>query len=120
MKKYTLFLFVTFITLCSCTSKDSYILKFEEFVTDVELNYKSYSEADWKLKDEEFKKLSEIQFEEQKNKMTPEEISKVNQLIGKYNGLKIASGINEIKDKIKDGIDQAKGLLKEIIPDSKK
>jgi len=113
-------LFILLIGLGSgCNKNEAYLKDLEKFVTDVEINSKDYTEAEWIEKDYEFTKLSEVRFSEIANKLTPEERSRVNELIGKYRALKIRKGIGDFKTEIKDRFEQGKTIVKELIlPDS--
>ena len=49
---------ILFLTACGPISKESYIEKFDEFVTHVSENYNSYTEKDWKKASKKYEKFS--------------------------------------------------------------
>ena len=82
------------ILITSCNSipplsKKAYIKQFIAFVNDVELNYKAYTKENWEKADARFEKLAEKYYDKYKNKMTEDEILKINKLKGKYLGFRM-------------------------------
>lgn len=120
MKKVSLFLFTVLVIVVSCNKNEVFLRDLERFVTDVELNFRDYSEEEWLAKDKEFTELSETRFKKLRERLSDEEISRANELIGKYKALKLKKGINDIKTGIKDLFQQGKGVVKELLPDSDK
>jgi hypothetical protein len=53
------FLLLSFLFSCSAPdTKEAYIENFEQFVDNVEVNYKTYDEGDWKEANEKFEKFT--------------------------------------------------------------
>ncbi|MBL0031089.1 MAG: hypothetical protein IPP27_02520 [Bacteroidetes bacterium] len=50
--------------------------------------------------------------------MTPDEKTKVNELIGKYQAQVVKRGINDFKDQVNDVIDQTKTMFDELTNDT--
>ena len=106
------------IIFYGCNKNDVFLKDIDRFVSDVELNYKEYSEEDWLTKDKEFTAISGKQFEKLRERLSDEEISRANELMGKYKALKLKKGLIDIKTGIKDLFEQSKGVVKEPSPDS--
>jgi len=99
-------------------SKNSYLKKFRSFVAEVEQNYASYNEEDWDKSDEAFNIFSKIDYESHKDKLTESEKEEVNNLIGKYNGLKLKGKsrifINEMDETIEETTERVKGFIEAV------
>jgi vacuolar-type H+-ATPase subunit I/STV1 len=79
MKKYRAFLWVVFLmtmtvagfTSCSRpTSKESYLKKYDDFITEVSKNHEEYDEKDWKKMTREYEKFSGEWFKKFENDLT--------------------------------------------------
>jgi hypothetical protein len=70
---------------CSPQSKESYLSRYDSFITEVEKNRSRYTDADWTTKDREFKQLSEEWYEKFKNDFTWKEKLKLTAYEIKYN-----------------------------------
>jgi len=65
-------LIIVFIT-ASCSipmSKESYLKKFDAFISEVSENYKTYSDKDWKKKTEKYEKFSGVWYDKFKKDFT--------------------------------------------------
>jgi hypothetical protein len=118
MKKVNFFLFTLLIIGSGCNKNAAYIEDLRKFVTDVELNCKDYSIEEWRKKDKEFIKLSETRFHQIREKLTPQELSGANKLIGTYKALKLKQDFVDFKTGIEDSYEQDKSMVKELLPDS--
>jgi hypothetical protein len=117
--KYVLIVLVALLVVSSgCNKNKTFIKDLENFVSDVECNYKYYSAEDWFKKDKEFTKLSESRFQKIRGKLTQDEITEANELVGKYRALKIKKRFEDFKTGIKDLYKEGKEVVKKIIPDS--
>jgi hypothetical protein len=115
----SVFFYILLLLLGSgCNKNEAYIKDLGKFVSDVEMNYKNYSKEDWLKKDKEFTELSDTRFTEIKEKLSPEERSLANDLIGKYNALKVKKEIVDFRNGIKDLLEQGKAAVKELMKDS--
>lgn len=82
-------------------SKASYISKLEEFVTDVDENWKTYTEDDWAKADARMAAFEE-KYEKYADDFTKEEESKVSKLMTRY-------GVVRLKGKVKTGWENLTG-----------
>lgn len=73
----TFVLMVSMIALASCNSaKRQYMNSFEQFVSQVETDYTTYTLEDWKWSFDEFKSFEE-QFEIYQDKMSSDDIAEI-------------------------------------------
>lgn len=115
--KYTLILVTLFFSLTSCKEaifKEQYVSNFENFVEDLRKNHTTYTEEDWKKAEEQYKFYAETEYEKFKNELTPEQKGKVNSIKGSYYGIYAKHKAGDIGDELKDLLQQAEGVLKEI------
>ena len=119
MKSYFLAPFLgLFLILQSCESKKSYISKFDEFVSETSTNYKNFSETEWAKADSTFAHFEKEYSNKWNKDLTPDENAHINELKGKYQALKLKSGIKDIKNELNDIIEQSKSFVKELISDT--
>ena len=112
--------FLMLIILNSCNSYKEQSLKnnLENIVTDTEKNYKNYTEQDWEKKDKAFEEILSKDYLPIKDNMSNDKRKEINILIGKYQALKLKSGINNFKNLLKDGYQQLESLFGELSSDS--
>ena len=102
--------------LCLASCK-SFPEKVEIFVSDVEANYKDYTELDWAEKDQ---KMSEFKFEYAKkaDKLTQYERDYVNKAFGRYDAAvaksKVGGAVSGVKELLKDAGRYIEGLVEGI------
>ncbi len=58
---------------CAPISKDSYMKRYEQFMTEIKQNASSYNDDDWLEKDEQFREYSDVLYNKFKDKLTPSE-----------------------------------------------
>ncbi len=109
---------VASIISCNSESKQSFIANFEVFMEEVGSNSKNYSNVDWQNADAQFADFKDNQLLLWEDSMTPDEKTKVNELIGKYQAQIVKRGINEFKDQVNDVIDQTKTMFDELTNDT--
>lgn len=97
---------------------DTFIKSIKKFISDIEMNFKDFSDEDWLRIDTSFTQLCEIRFEKIRNMMTPEEVSSINELKGRYRTLKMEKGIKDLKTDINDLIQQGKGVINKFLSDT--
>lgn len=122
----TLFLLAgVFVTSCDQVpplNKKMYMERFEKFLQEVEKKGEELKKDQWEEKDKKFRKYSEVYFERFKDELSTEEKDKINQLRGKYVGLKARyttkKQFNVFKKKLQNTIDQMKGAIEGFMPDS--
>jgi hypothetical protein len=107
-----------FLILQSCESKKSYISKFDEFVSETSTNYKNFSETEWAKADSTFAHFEKEYSNKWNKDLTTDENAHINELKGKYQALKVKSGIEDMKNELNDIIEQSKSFVKELISDT--
>ena len=118
--KQILFIFISFFILSSCTSYKQKELKnnLEILITDIEKNNSNYTEQDWETKNKEFEIILSKEYLPIKDKLNEEQRLEINRLIGKYEAIKIKSGINRFKGILKDGFQQLESIITELSNDT--
>ena len=119
--KQILFIFISFFILSSCTSYKQKEVKnnLESLITDIEKNNSNYTEQDWETKNKEFEIILSKEYLPIKDKLNEEQRLEINRLIGKYEAIKIKSGINRFKGILKDGFQQLESIITELSNDKK-
>ena len=112
--RYTLFVILFSLFSCKNMTKESYISNYELFVNKVELNSENYTLNDWSKKDSLFEIYSVNLFNEYKSQLTSEERNKINNLTGKYTGLRISNFGKDIYKSIEDFGSQFESMFETI------
>ena len=112
--RYILFVILFSLFSCKNMTKESYISNYESFVNKVELNYENYSLNDWSEKDSLFEIYSVNLFNEYESQLTSEERNKINNLTGKYTGLRVSNLGKDIFKSIEDFGSQFESMLETI------
>ena len=104
---------------CGCLpTKENYINDFTLFINEVQLDHKKYTEEDWAAMDVQYEVYATEKYEKYKDDLTSEERELIGNLKGQYNGYKTPYEINEtiedIKDAVKEGVQEAKGFIEAI------
>ena len=106
------------IFLCtSCGTKE----KFEELkstITEIEKNTEKLSPEDWEKHDREIEQTKDKLKTEREN-YTPEEIEKMNKLIGEYYALKAKRKVGTLKNDVKDATQQLKVAYEALFKDNR-
>ena len=87
MKKFFYCILIVAIAAVSCTapsSKESYLRKFDSFVSEVAENYGAYSDKDWQKKTVKFEKFSGVWYDKFKDDFSLQEIVKITSYKAKY------------------------------------
>ena len=118
--KQILFIFISFFILSSCTSYKQKEVKnnLESLITDIEKNNSNYTEQDWETKNKEFEIILSKEYLPIKDKLNEEQRLEINRLIGKYEAIKIKSGINRFKGILKDGFQPLESIITELSNDT--
>ena len=95
---FYILIFVFIAVSCSPMNKESYIKKFDTFVSDVSNNYKNYSEKDWEKKTQKFDKFSGKWYDKFKNDLTWQEKLKVTGFQTKFHFYKALSKTSSLFD----------------------
>ena len=93
---------------------DEFIIDLETVVEHVSQNHTSLTTKMLDIYNSKIILLEENQFLNYRSKMTIEEINEVNLLFGRYDALIIQIHMNEVKNKLKDGLSQGTNMLKEL------
>jgi|LauGreDrversion4_2_1035121.scaffolds.fasta_scaffold428248_1 DNA-nicking Smr family endonuclease len=110
---------VLFVTSCDGISASSRnVKKLENIVEKVDKNYKKYTDKDWEQTDAKIEQISN-DIEQHPEDYSPETMEKINNMIGKYQALKLKKGLNSIQDALKNFGQQMEGAIKEITDTTK-
>jgi len=110
---------VLFVTSCDGISASSQnVKKLENIVEKVDKNYKKYTDKDWEQTDAKIEQISN-DIEQHPEDYSPETMEKINNMIGKYQALKLKKGLNSIQDALKNFGQQMEGAIKEITDTTK-
>ena len=85
--------------IASCTAPLTN--RIEECVNDVETNHEEWSQEDWNISQEEYKKLLK-EYDENYDSYTQEEKAAIDRAIGRYNGMILKHGIEEFGNTIEE------------------
>jgi hypothetical protein len=96
---------------CSVYSKEGYLDDFENFVSDVEANYDTYSGEDWELKDDAYQEYVGENYERYKAQLTDEDLHLIGKLQGRYLAVKIKYEAGTVADKVAEGVKQLEGII---------
>ena len=95
-----------FLTSCEIPTS----VKFDNHLKKVEANSENWTEEEWEMSKEKYRQLLK-EYEENYDNMTPEERSKINKAIGRYNGILMKKGIKKVDESINDFIDRLPSLF---------
>ena len=91
MKKYAFFVFVLlFFVACSPFTKEAYLDRYREFMSEVSSDYRTFDENDWAEADKEFDRLNNEWFNKFKDDLTNREKITISAHKIRYNTLKRA------------------------------
>ena len=85
-----------FLTSCEIPTS----MKFDNYVDRVEENCDDWTEEEWEMSKEQYRKLLK-EYEENYDKMTQEERDAINKTIGRYNGILMKKGFEKVDESIK-------------------
>ena len=109
----TLFLAIIMIG-CSFYSKENYLNDFQYFVSNIEKEYKNYSDEDWENADVEYHQYVEDYYIQFQDELTSQELKNIGKLKAQYQAVKIKYNANKIIDKVGDGLNQLEGIIEGI------
>lgn len=113
-----IFLLNIFILNLSCQEQQTFSIKeFRQFISEIENNYKYFTEVEWAMNDEKLEKF-DTEFYNVRNILSYEEVKEVNELFGKYEALKLKWKLSNIKNDIIDVLHTSRGFIEEIMSDS--
>ena len=107
-------LFVLLLVLFSLVSCKSLPERFEVFVSEVEMNYATYSEVDWVVMDQKCAEFK-AEFVEKYDKLSPYEKEYMNKAFGRYDAAVTRSKINEAASGVKRFIEGAGHYLEGLV-----
>lgn len=113
MKKL-FFLIVAMFCMASCKSLPE---KIEIFVSDVEENYKTYTEVDWLEKDQKFAEFK-VEFAKKSDKLSQYEKDYIDRAFGRYYAVvaksKVNGAVSGVKELFKEAGRYIEGLIEGI------
>jgi hypothetical protein len=115
-KIFIIILVVIIYLLSSCSPKEKYH-DLQKSVNEVQKNADNFTNEDWDKYDKEIEETKE-QLNTDRDKYTPEEIEKMNKLIGKYYALKASDKASNLKQDLKDASQQLEGMYETIFKGS--
>ena len=105
--------FVLFISLCSCDSAQSAINDLENLVTEVELNYESYTQEDWESIESSYEAIN---YELEQYTYTSEQQEKIGRLQGKFIGITTKASVEGVFDQLPKILGGIGGFIEEVTP----
>ena len=109
MKKLnSIIVLLVMLFLTSCEIPTS--AKFDNHLKKVEKNSENWTEEEWEISKEKYRQLLK-EYEDNYDNMTPEERSKINKAIGRYNGILMKKGIKKVDESINGFIDRLPSLF---------
>ena len=99
-------LVMLFLTSCEIPTS----VKFDYHLKKVENNSDDWTEEEWEMSKEQYRKLLK-EYEENYDNMTQEERDKINKAIGRYNGILMKKGLEKVDESIKGFIDKLPSLF---------
>ena len=95
-----------FLTSCEIPTSE----KFEHHVNKVENNCDNWTEEDWEMSKDKYRELIR-EYEANYDNLTPEERETINKAIGRYNGILMKKGIENIDNSIKKFVDRLPSMF---------
>jgi hypothetical protein len=86
------------LTASSCASSLS--TRMDEYIAECERNCENWTESDWELSKQEYRKLLD-EYKLNQDSYSQEEKDGVNKAIGRYNGLLVKHGIEDLSKSLK-------------------
>ena len=100
-----------FLDGCSLNSKEKYLKEFNEFVNDIEVNYRNFTSKDWELKELRYHEYVGKYYSRFESKLSDEDQTFIGHLKSSYQLLKIKSKAKNINEKASDGLHQMEGAI---------
>ena len=99
-------LVMLFLTSCEIPTS----MKFEHHLNKVENNSENWTEEEWEMSKERYRELLK-EYEANYDNMTQEERDAVNKAIGRYNGILMKKGIENLDHSIKKFADRLPSMF---------
>ena len=109
MKKFN-FIMILFVMLFLTSCEIPTSLKFDYHLKKVENNSDDWTEEEWDMSKDQYRKLLK-EYEENYDNMNQEEIDKINKAIGRYNGILMKKGLEKVDESINSFIDRLPSLF---------
>lgn len=107
--------YITLVTIgCKFNSKENYLQNFTDFISEIENNYKTYTEEDWNTKEIEYKKLISEKYDQIQSQLTDEDQQTIGKLKARYFKIVLKSGLEQLEEDIKEGAKQLEGFIEEM------
>jgi hypothetical protein len=114
---YYLAFFILLFSSCEFYTKKVYITTLDTFIIETNNNYKDFTNKDWNEADSLYNNF-QTDYREIRSELSGEESARINQLLGKYQAMRIKAEVNNVKSDLKDMLQQANSFIEEIISDS--
>lgn len=108
-----LLLFATACTVKPSFTKQGYIENYENWILELQKNYSNLNEVDWTSIESKFEQFSKTEYYRFSKDLTPEEKQKIQMLSGQYYAIKGKYEALQLKAKLHNLLDQAKGMVEE-------
>ena len=99
-------LVMLFLTSCEVPTST----KFENYVDNVEESCDNWTETEWEMSKERYRQLLN-EYEANYENLTPEERETINKAIGRYNGILMKKGIENLDQSIKKFVDRLPSMF---------
>ena len=109
MKKLN-FIMILFMMLFLTSCEVPTSMKFDQYVDEVEKNYKNWTDEDWEISKEKYRKLLE-EYETNYESLTQEERDNINKAIGRYHGILLKNGFKKVDESINGFIDRLPSMF---------
>ncbi len=94
-------------------TKQNYIENYQAWISDLQKNYRNLNDADWKTIESDFDRYSKTEFDRFRSEFTTEEKQKIQMLSGQFYAIKGKYEALQLKEKLNNLLDQAKGMVEE-------
>jgi hypothetical protein len=102
------------VLIYSCSTFQTLDKSVSDFVNNIDSKKSKMSSTEWEKADQKIE-IFKQQFESSRYEMSEAQISSINKAFGRYAGLRIKSGILNLKESWDDFEDQLKGVADELL-----
>lgn len=104
------------LLLLSCSlPKERYLSHFDSFVSELETNYETMSEEEWLVAEERYDIFVTENFEEVESELSNEDKLQIGKLKGRFLTIKVKRASKSLMKDASEVINDAKGIVDEII-----
>ena len=106
------------LTSCNEDMKENYVSDFTSFVKGIEDQYATFDQVDWDKAEKRFDLYSKVKYKKYKKTLSEAQNEEINNLIGKYQALRIKSSIRTAAKTAGDILKQVGSTVNEIVNDT--